>query len=149
MVVNLRLQPCYARNVELFFKHIKKNSSINKITSHKIETVNNIIISASINQLIIDRLISIYNNLNKKIKKCINITTFYDIYSNYLMYKIINNNLSFEEFEKIIILNISFYTQKIDKTISNDRYSIMPYTKWHYKYIININKNKKQNDDTT
>ena len=149
MVVNLRLQPCYARNVELFFKHIKKNSSINKITSHKIEIVNNIVISSSINQLIIDRLISIYNNLNKKIKKCINITTFYDIYSNYLMYKIINNNLSFEEFEKIIILNISFYTQKIDKTISNDRYSIMPYTKWHYKYIININKNKKQNDDTT
>lgn len=146
MVVNLWLQPCYARNVELFFKHIKKNSSINKITSHKIETINNIIISSSINQLIIDRLISIYNNLNRKKNKCINITTFYDIYSNHLMYKLINNNLSLDEFEKIIILNISFYTQKIAKTISNERYSIMPYTKWHYKYI--INKNKKQNDTT-
>jgi len=136
-------------NVEIFFKHIKKNSSIDKITSHKIETVNNIIISSSINQLIIDRLISIYNNLNIKKNKCINITTFYDIYSKYLMYKLINNNLSFEEFEKIIILNISFYTQKIDKTISNERYSIKPYTKWHYKYITNIQKNNKQNDDIT
>ena len=91
----------------------------------------------------------IYNNLNIKKNKCINITTFYDIYSKHLMYKLINNNLSFEEFEKIIILNISFYTQKIDKTISNERYSIKPYTKWHYKYITNIQKNNKQNDDIT
>ena len=112
MVANLRLQPCYARNVEIFFKHIKKNSSIDKITSHKIETVNNIIISSSINQLIIDRLISIYNNCNIKKNKCINITTFYDIYSKHLMYKLINNNLSFEEFDSLSLRQQSCYARK-------------------------------------
>jgi hypothetical protein len=30
-------------NVEIYFKHIKKNSSINKITSHKLKTVNIVI----------------------------------------------------------------------------------------------------------
>ena len=40
---------------------------------------------------------------------------------------------------------------KSNKTISNDRYSIMPYTKWHYKFISNLKKEKNiiinQNED--
>ena len=56
-------------NVEIYFKHIKKNSSINKITSHKLLTINNIILSSSINQLIIDRIISVYNKLNEDKEK--------------------------------------------------------------------------------
>ena len=42
-------------NAEIFFKHIKKNSSIDRITSHKLKTINNIILSSSINQLIIEK----------------------------------------------------------------------------------------------
>ena len=129
-------------NVEIFFKHIKKNSSINKITSHKLKTINNIIMSSSINQIIIDRILNIYNKYNKDNKKNINITNFYNLYENKLMYQILNNKLSLSEFDKLIVLSISFYTKLINKTISNDRYSIMPYTKWHYKFISNLKKEK-------
>ena len=60
-------------NVEIYFKHIKKNSSMNKITSHKLKTVNNIILASSINQLIIDRILFIYDKLNDNQNKKINI----------------------------------------------------------------------------
>ena len=56
------------------------------------------------------------------------------------MYNIINKKLSEEEFIKLIHLAISFYKKKIEKTKSNERYAIMPYYKWHYKYISNLNK---------
>jgi hypothetical protein len=46
---------------------------MNKITSHKLKTVNNIILASSINQLIIDRILSIYDKLNDNQNKKINI----------------------------------------------------------------------------
>lgn len=131
-------------NIEIFFKHVKKNSSITKITSHDLKTINNVILSASINQIIIDRILSVYNHFNTNKKKTINITNFYDLYKSHLMYEIINNILSFDEFYNIIILNISFYEQKINKEITKERYGIMPGTLWHYKYICNITKEKRE-----
>jgi hypothetical protein len=59
------------------------------------------------------------------------------------MNKIINKKLSEEEFIMLINLAISFYKKKRD-TISNEKKAIMPYCKWHYKFIINLNKNKKE-----
>jgi hypothetical protein len=56
------------------------------------------------------------------------------------MYNIINKKISEEEFIKLIILAISFYKKKVEKTISKERYAIMPYYKWHYKFISNLNK---------
>jgi hypothetical protein len=132
-------------NVEIYFKHIKKNSSINKITSHKLKTINNKILSSSINQIIIDRIISIFNKFNDDKKKAIDITNFYNLYADKLMYKILNNNISYDEFRKLIIINISFYKKIINKEKTNIRYSIMPYTKWHYKYIINLDKKNDKN----
>jgi len=132
-------------NVEIFFKHIKKNSSIDKITSHNLKTINNVIMSASINQIIIDRILYVYNHFNTNKKKTINVTNFYNLYKSHLMYEIINNKISFDEFYNAIILNVSFYEQKINKELSKERYALMPYTKWHYKHIANITKNKRIN----
>ena len=134
-------------NVEIYFKHIKKNSSINKITSHKLKTINNIILSSSINQIIIDRIISVYNKFNKDKEKKIDITNFYNLYSEKLLYKIINKSLSEEEFTNLIILSISFYKKKIKKEKSTIRYAIMPYYKWHYKFISNLNKKVEEKID--
>ena len=131
-------------NVEIFFKHIKKNSSINKITSHDLKTINNIILSASINQIIIDRILYVYNFFNTDKKKTISVTNFYYLYKTYLMFEIINNKLSYDAFYNIIILNVSFYEQKINKEKTKERYGIMPGTKWHYKYICNITKEKRE-----
>jgi len=127
-------------NVEIFFKHIKKNSSIDKITSHKLKTIDNIILSSSINQIIIDRILSVYNELNDDENKKINISNFYDLYADKLIYKIINKKILENEFINLIILAVSFYKSKIDKTKSVIRYAIMPYYKWHYKIISNLNK---------
>jgi len=127
-------------NAEIFFKHIKKNSSIDRITSHKLKTINNIILSSSINQLIINKILSVYNELNNKQDNKINITNFYTLYADKLMYKIINKKLSEEEFIMLINLAISFYKKKKRNTKSNERKAIMPYRKWHYKFIINLNK---------
>lgn len=132
-------------NVEIFFKYIKKNSSIDKITSHNLKTINNVIMSASINQIIIDRILYVYNYFNTDKKKTINVTNFYNLYKSHLMYEIINNKISFDEFYNAIILNVSFYEQKNDKKFSKERYAYMPYTKWHYKHIANITKNKRIN----
>jgi hypothetical protein len=136
-------------NVEIYFKHIKKNSSINKITSHKLKTVNNTILSSSINQIIIDRIISVYNKLNEDKEKKIDITNFYILYSDKLLYKIINKSLSEEEFTNLIILSISFYKKKKEKEKekSTIRYAIMPYYKWHYKFISNLNKKVEEKID--
>jgi len=134
-------------NVEIYFKHIKNNSSINNIKSHNINVINEIIKSSSINQLIISLIINIYNKHNKT-KNAINITTFYNIYSNEMLFKIINNLLTFDDFNKYINYGLSFYIKNNDITISNERYSIMPYTKWHYKGLCKkmiINKNEKAN----
>ncbi len=100
--------------------------------------------SSSINQLIIDKILSVYNKLNKKQDNVINITNFYTLYADKLMYKIINKKLSEEEFIMLINLTISFYKKKKRNTISNERKAIIPYNKWHYKYITNLNKNKKE-----
>jgi len=97
---------------EIFFKHIKKNSSVNKITSHKLKTVNNIILASSINQLIIDRILTVYNELNDNQDKKINISNFYNLYADKLMYKIINKKISEEEFINLINLAISYYKKK-------------------------------------
>jgi hypothetical protein len=74
-------------NVEIYFKHIKKNSSMNKITSHKLKTVNNIILASSINQLIIDRILSIYDKLNDNQNKKINIIVikYYFVFQNNIL----------------------------------------------------------------
>ena len=50
-----------------------------------------------------------------------------------MLFKIINNLLTFDDFNKYINYGLSFYIKNNDITISNERYSIMPYTKWHYK----------------
>ena len=131
-------------NVEIFFKHIKKNSSIDRITTHKLESINNIILSSSINQIIISKIIAVYNKLNNDNNKTIDITNFYNLYANHLMYKILNNTLSFDEYKNLIILSISFYKKIIDKKKSNERYAIMTYYKWHYKFISNLDKNNKK-----
>jgi hypothetical protein len=145
-------------NVEIFFKHIKKNSSINKITSQfhlnsisipsqKLNTINNIILSSSINQIIIDRILGVYNNLNSDKNKKIDITNFYILYSKNLMYVIINKKISEEEFKKLMILSISFYKKKIEKEVTKLRYAKMPYYKWHYKFISNLKKKKDEKID--
>ena len=96
--------------------------------------------SSSINQLIINKILSVYNELNNKQDNKINITNFYTLYADKLMYKIINKKLSEEEFIMLINLAISFYKKKKRNTKSNERKAIMPYRKWHYKFIINLNK---------
>jgi hypothetical protein len=88
-----------------------------------LNTINNIILSSSINQIIIDRILGVYNNLNSDKNKKIDITNFYILYSKNLMYDIINKKISEEEFKKLMILSISFYKKKIEKEVTKLRYA--------------------------
>ena len=131
----------------MFQSYIKNNSSINNIKSRNIMVINEIIRSSSINQLIISLIINIYNKHNKT-QNAINMKTFYNIYSNEMLFKIINNLLTFDDFNKYMNYGLSFYIKKNDITVNNERYSIMPYTKWHYKGLCKkmiINTNEKAN----
>ena len=59
---------------------------------------------------LIKKKILIILKINKE--KKIDITNFYILYSDNLLYKIINKSLSEEEFTNLIILSISFYKKK-------------------------------------
>ena len=96
----------------MFQSYIKNNSSINNIKSRNIMVINEIIRSSSINQLIISLIINIYNKHNKT-QNAINMTTFYNIYSNEMLFKIINNLLTFDDFIKYMNYGLSFYIKKM------------------------------------
>ncbi len=65
-----------------------------------------------------------------RINNSLFINKFYD----HLLDKIINNKLTFKILKSIIEIIIITYNDT-NKNNINKRYSIMSYTKWHYKYV--------------
>ncbi len=65
-----------------------------------------------------------------RINNSLFINKFYD----YLLDKIINNKLTFKILKSIIEIIIITYNDTTKNNI-NKKYSIIPYTKWHYKYV--------------
>jgi uncharacterized protein YbgA (DUF1722 family) len=60
-------------------------------------------------------IIFVYNKLNEDKEKKLDITNFYNLYTDKLLYKIINKNLTKDNFTNLIILSISFYKKKLKK----------------------------------
>lgn len=97
------------------------------------DKINKEIISTNIISFLYSYILKIYNKYsknNKKINNSLFINKFYD----HLLDKIINNKLNFKIFSLIMDIIIVTYNNT-NKNNINPRYSIMPYTKWHYKYI--------------
>jgi len=78
-------------------------------------------------------ILNIYNKYTKNNKK-INNELFIKNFYEQLLYKIIKGKLNLNLLSKILNIIIVFYYDS-NKNNINPRYSIMPYTKWHYKYI--------------
>lgn len=97
------------------------------------DKINKEIISTNIISFLYSYILKIYNKYsknNKKINNSLFINKFYD----HLLDRIVNNKLNFKKFSLIMdIIIVTYYNT--NKNNINPRYSIMPYTKWHYKYI--------------
>ena len=120
-------------DIEIYFKITKANTNLNNIKSKNMDKINKEIISTNIISFLYSYILKIYNKYsknNKKINNSLFINKFYD----HLLDKIINNKLNFKMFSLIIDIIIVTYNNT-NKNNINPRYSIMPYTKWHYKYI--------------
>jgi hypothetical protein len=120
-------------NIEIYFKITKANTNLNNIKTKKIDKINKEIISINIISFLYSYILKIYNKYTKNIKK-INNTLFINKFYEHLLDKIINNKLTFKILKSIIEIIIITYNDT-NKNNINKRYSIMPYTKWHYKYI--------------
>lgn len=120
-------------NIEIYFKITKANTNLNNIKTKNMDKINKEIVSTNIISFLYSYILKIYNKYsknNKKINNSLFINKFYD----HLLDKIINNKLNFKMFS--LIMNIIIVTyNNTNKNNINPRYSIMPYTKWHYKYI--------------
>lgn len=120
-------------DIEIYFKITKANTNLNNIKSKNMDKINKEIISTNIISFLYSYILKIYNKYsknNKKINNSLFINKFYD----HLLDKIINNKLNFKIFSLIMDIIIVTYNNT-NKNNINPRYSIMPYTKWHYKYI--------------
>lgn len=120
-------------DIEIYFKITKANTNLNNIKSKNMDKINKEIISTNIISFLYSYMLKIYNKYsknNKKINNSLFINKFYD----HLLDKIINNKLNFKIFSLIMDIIIVTYNNT-NKNNINPRYSIMPYTKWHYKYI--------------
>jgi hypothetical protein len=92
------------------------------------DKINKEIISTNIISFLYSYILKIYNKYSKNNSLFIN--KFYD----HLLDRIVNNKLNFKKFSLIMdIIIVTYYNT--NKNNINPRYSIMPYTKWHYKYI--------------
>ena len=120
-------------NIEIYFKITKANTNLNNIKTKNIDKINKEIISINIISFLYSYILKIYNKYTKNIKK-INNTLFINKFYDHLLDKIINNKLTFKILKSIIEIIIITY-KDTNKNNINKRYSIMPYTKWHYKYI--------------
>ena len=60
-------------------------------------------------------IIFVYNKLNEDKEKKIDITNFYNLYTDKLLYKIINISLIKDNLTNLIIFSILFYKKKIKK----------------------------------
>ena len=120
-------------NIEIYFKITKANTNLNNIKTKNIDKINKEIISINIISFLYSYILKIYNKYTKNIKK-INNSLFINKFYDHLLDKIINNKLTFKIFKLIIEIIIVTYNDT-NKNNINKRYSIMPYTKWHYKYI--------------
>jgi len=126
---------CYKKrwDVEIFFKITKANTNLDKIKTINKEKINKEIISINLVSFLYNYILNIYNKYtknNKKINNSLFIKNFYE----QLLYKIIKGKLNLNLLSKILNIIIVFYYDS-NKNNINPRYSIMPYTKWHYKYI--------------
>ncbi len=128
-------------NIEIYFKQLKKCSNIENIKTKNNDKINKEIICINIVSFIYNYILQLYHKYTQNLNK-INNSQFIKNFYKYLLPKIIYGTLKLNFFIKNITVSIIII---INTTIliSVERYSIMPYTKWHYKHVfIKNTKNK-------
>ena len=165
MVVNQRLQPCFARDIEVFFKLIKSNFKFALLREHNEKTLEQykkkyliILINIHLIRLIEKVHLKYYtkHNNNKKNKHEYNFKNNNSLMINgfkNIINPIINSKLN----DDLLYNYCSTYIIKTNtiKNISNPRTSYIPFTKWYiksysdyYKYSKIIDAIKNNNFDT-
>ena len=98
MVVQLFWQPCtlyVARDVEVYFKIIKKNTNIDFIKSHKTDKINKQISSTVTSSIIYNIILNIYKK-HTKTNKLINNSQFINTFYDYFLYEPSNDKITFK-----------------------------------------------------
>ena len=119
-------------NIEIYFKQLKKCSNIENIKTKNNDKINKEIICINIVSFIYNYILQLYHKYTQNLNK-INNRQFIKNFYKYLLLKIIYGTLKLNFFIKNITASIIIIVNT-NILISVERYSIMPYTKWHYKH---------------
>lgn len=166
MVVQRSWQPCYARDIEVFFKLLKSNFKFACLREHNKNTIEQYkkkYLVILINLYLIRLIECVYDKYDKKktkkTKKTKNNKHKYNIkYNNTLMINGLKKIINFIIRSTLNHTDLNNYCDNfIKKTntiigISNQRISKTPFSKWYIKSYSNFNKyiqiiEAKQNND--
>lgn len=122
-------------DVEVYIKQIKESLCIDLLNNHKVEVIDKRIIVSEIVSMIYKTMVNIYSSNTEDSTLVINEKLFIKYFYQYLL-DIIYGKTVESKLTKILTQTTRFI--RVSTTVRYFiRYSIKPYTKWHYKFKFN------------